>query len=47
MSLSKLGLPGTRCGIVIANEEIISALGNLNGIISLTPAASAQLWRWR
>lgn len=39
MSLSKLGLPGTRCGIVIANEEIISALGNLNGIISMAPGS--------
>ncbi|GKX55834.1 valine--pyruvate transaminase [Leminorella grimontii] len=39
MSLSKLGLPGTRCGIVIANEEIITALGNLNGIISLAPGS--------
>jgi len=37
MSLSKLGLPGVRCGIVIANEEITQALTNLNGIISLAP----------
>ncbi len=37
MSLSKLGLPGTRCGIIIANEEIIEAVSNMNGIISLAP----------
>ncbi|MDW6002388.1 valine--pyruvate transaminase [Vibrio mangrovi] len=37
MSLSKLGLPGVRCGIVIANEKITQALSNLNGIISLSP----------
>ena len=37
MSLSKLGLPGVRCGIVIASEAITSALSNLNAIISLAP----------
>ncbi len=37
MSLSKLGLPGTRCGIIVANEEIIEAVSNINGIISLAP----------
>ena len=37
MSLSKLGLPGTRCGIIIANEKIITAISNMNGIISLAP----------
>lgn len=37
MSLSKLGLPGARCGIVIANEATIDAIGNMNGIISLAP----------
>jgi valine--pyruvate aminotransferase len=35
MSLSKLGLPGMRTGIVIANEEIIDAIGKFNGIINL------------
>jgi valine--pyruvate aminotransferase len=39
MSLSKLGLPGIRCGIVIANEEISQALTNMNGIISLAPGS--------
>lgn len=37
MSLSKLGLPGTRCGIVIGPESLIQALGNLSGIINLAP----------
>lgn len=39
MSLSKLGLPGVRCGIVIANEEVTQALANMNGIISLAPGS--------
>ncbi|MGX9419316.1 valine--pyruvate transaminase [Vibrio sp. WJH972] len=39
MSLSKLGLPGIRCGIVIASEAITQALSNMNGIISLTPGS--------
>ena len=39
MSLSKLGLPGVRCGIVIANEKTIQAISNLNGIISLSPGS--------
>ncbi len=39
MSLSKLGLPGARCGIIIADEKIISAIGNMNGIISLAPGS--------
>lgn len=37
MSLSKLGLPGSRCGIIIASEKIIKAISNMNGIISLAP----------
>jgi valine--pyruvate aminotransferase len=39
MSLSKLGLPGVRCGIVIANEQVTEALSNMNGIISLAPGS--------
>ncbi len=39
MSLSKLGLPGVRCGIVIASEEITQAVTNMNGIISLAPGS--------
>ena len=39
MSLSKLGLPGLRTGIVIANEEVISALGAANAIFCLAPGS--------
>jgi valine--pyruvate aminotransferase len=35
MSLSKLGLPGARTGIVIANEEIIRYFSNMTAITSL------------
>lgn len=37
LSLSKFGLPGARCGIVIANPPIIKAMSNLSGIMSLSP----------
>lgn len=37
MSLSKFGLPGARCGIVIANPTIIKAMANLSGIMALSP----------
>ncbi|MBK4715032.1 MULTISPECIES: valine--pyruvate transaminase [Tenebrionibacter/Tenebrionicola group] len=40
MSLSKLGLPGSRCGIIIAREDIITAISNMNGIISLAPGGT-------
>lgn len=36
MSLSKLGLPGVRTGIVIARAEIIEAITGMNAIINLT-----------
>jgi valine--pyruvate aminotransferase len=36
MSLSKLGLPGVRTGIVIANEEVIRGLTGINAIVNLT-----------
>ena len=39
MSLSKLGLPGVRTGIVIANQEIVSAVSALNAIVSLAPGS--------
>lgn len=39
MSLSKLGLPGARCGIIVADESTIGAIGNMNGIISLAPGS--------
>ncbi len=37
LSLSKLGMPGARTGIVIANESIASAISSMNAIVSLTP----------
>ena len=37
MSLSKLGLPGTRTGIVIAREEIIEMVARVNAVMSLAP----------
>lgn len=43
MSLSKLGLPGTRTGIVVANEEVIAAISALNAIISLAPGSFGAL----
>ena len=39
MSLSKLGLPGVRTGIIVANEDIIRAVSALNAIISLAPTS--------
>ena len=48
MSLSKLGLPGTRCGIVIGPESLIQALSNLSGIINLAPGGvgPSMVQRW-
>ena len=39
MSLSKLGLPGIRTGIVIASEETVAALGAVNAIFCLAPGS--------
>ena len=36
MSLSKLGLPGVRTGIVIARQEIIKAVSSINAVLNLT-----------
>lgn len=35
MSLSKLGLPGTRTGIVVARPEIAKALSEMTGVVGL------------
>lgn len=35
LSLSKLGLPGTRNGIVIAREDVVEALSGINAVVSL------------
>lgn len=40
MSLSKLGLPGVRTGIVIANEEVIKQFSNITAITSLAPGGT-------
>lgn len=48
LSLSKLGLPGARTGIVVANPEFIKAFASANTIVSLAvgnlgPAIASQL----
>ena len=50
LSLSKLGLPGVRTGIIVAREEIIHAYANANGIVNLAcgnigPAIATELFR--
>lgn len=50
LSLSKLGLPGVRTGIVVAREEIVHAFANANGILNLAcgnigPAIALELFR--
>ncbi len=39
LSLSKLGLPGVRTGIIIANERVTKAIAALNAVISLAPSS--------
>ena len=38
MSLSKVGMPGTRTGIIIANEQIIQTIQNMNAVVNLATA---------
>lgn len=50
LSLSKLGMPGVRTGIVIAREDIIEAYANANGIVNLAcgnigPAIATDMFR--
>lgn len=50
LSLSKLGLPGARTGIIVASEEIIRAFTNTNTIASLAcgtlgPALAKELFK--
>ena len=50
LSLSKLGLPGVRTGIVVAREEVIGAFANATGILNLAcgnigPAIATELCR--
>lgn len=42
MSLSKIGLPSTRTGMIIAREEIVSALSATNAIASLATGTFGQ-----
>ena len=42
LSLSKLGLPGTRTGIVVGPPEIAHALGSINSILSLASGNVGQ-----
>jgi len=39
MSLSKFGLPATRTGVVIAREEIIEMVSEMNAVMSLSTAS--------
>jgi valine--pyruvate aminotransferase len=39
MSLSKLGLPAARTGIIIAAEEIIDMVSKINAVMSLAPGS--------
>jgi valine--pyruvate aminotransferase len=41
-SFSKIGMPGARTSVVLANEEIIKALASINAIISLAPSNLGQ-----
>jgi valine--pyruvate aminotransferase len=50
LSLSKLGLPGVRTGIVVARADVIAAYANANGIVNLAcgnigPAIATDLFR--
>lgn len=38
-SLSKLGMPGARTGVVIAPRQLAKAIVNLNGVLSLAPGS--------
>lgn len=39
LSLSKLGLPAVRTGIIVARPEIVRALASMNAIMSLSPGS--------
>ena len=39
LSLSKLGLPGLRTGIVIANQAVVEAISRMSGILTLAPSS--------
>ena len=43
MSLSKIGLPGVRTGIIVASSDIITALSRANAVLSLANTAVGQV----
>ncbi len=44
MSMSKLGLPGIRTGVIVANETVIDAISSVNSVLSLSvPSVGAVL----
>lgn len=43
MSLSKIGLPGTRTGIIVASEEIVLALSRANAVANLANSMVGQV----
>ena len=43
MSLSKIGLPALRTGIIVAEESIIESLGALNSIVALASGSLGQV----
>jgi len=42
LSLSKIGLPGTRTGIVVAREDVIKALSSMTSIVGLANSNAGQ-----
>ena len=42
LSLSKIGLPGTRTGIVVAREELIKGLSSMTSIVGLSNTNAGQ-----
>ncbi len=42
MSLSKVGLPGVRTGIIVASSDIVTALSRANAVLSLANTAVGQ-----
>lgn len=42
LSLSKLGLPNTRTGIVVARPETIAAIGSMNAVVGLANCSIGQ-----
>ncbi|HMO50930.1 MAG TPA: valine--pyruvate transaminase [Kiritimatiellia bacterium] len=43
MSLSKLGLPGTRTGIILAREELIESIAAMNAVVGLANGNIGQV----